>query len=699
VTATESSVSSPAASRRVLSEDEAAAVRRGVPDPGIPLPAVAWPTVALWLGALALWAGATALALAALDGAVSRWWLVASVPAHALVTFTMFTVLHEATHHAAGRLRWVNEVLGRVSMPFVVAWATFPLVRFIHIEHHRHTNSGVLVDPDAWVEGGPAWQRPLRWLAIDGWYFRFYGPRMRHRPRGEVAGALLNLAVVIGLAVALGATGHGLALVVIYLLPQRLGVGVLAWWFDWLPHHDLGVTARTDRFRATRVRVGREWFMTPVMLYQNYHLVHHIHPTIPFYRYVRAWENTRDDFLARDVPIATAWGTELTPAEYRAWRGLTDGMDGPAGEVRPGFHRLRVAEVRRLTPDAVAVTFAVPDELAATFAHRAGQHVTVRAWLDGADGAGREEVRRTYSVCSAAGSGVLRIGIRTVDGGRFSTWVARDLAAGDTLEVAAPTGRFTPEPPAGLASGRRLVAVAAGSGITPVLPVVAGVLDAEPASRVVLLLGNRDAASTMFADELSMLVARAEGRLRLVHVHSRADVASDARPEDAARWETVEAGRLDADRVLAHVAHPEQVDDWFLCGPAALTDALVAGLGARGVDGGRLHRELFTAAAAPAGPVEGTTAAGVTVTLGGRTTEIACGPDEAVLDAALGAGLDAPYSCAGGACGTCVATLRSGTVHMAVRHALTDAEVADGRILTCQARPTSDALTVDYDDD
>ncbi|HWN27303.1 MAG TPA: 2Fe-2S iron-sulfur cluster-binding protein, partial [Actinomycetospora sp.] len=248
-----------------------------------------------------------------------------------------------------------------------------------------------------------------------------------------------------------------------------------------------------------------------------------------------------------------------------------------------------------------------------------------------------------------------------------------------------------------LASGRRLVAVAAGSGITPVLPIVAGVLDAEPASRVVLLLGNRDAASTMFADELSMLVARAEGRLRLVHVHSRADVEPESRADDAPQWETVEAGRLDVDRVLAHVGRPEQVDDWFLCGPEALTDALVDGLGARGVDGARVHRELFTAAA-PAAPVEGTTAAGVTVTLDGRTTEVECGPDEAVLDAALRAGLDAPYSCAGGACGTCVATLRTGTVHMAVRHALTDAEVADGRILTCQSRPTSDALTVDYDD-
>lgn len=681
---------------RVLSEEESAAVRRGVPDPGIPLPTVALPTLALWVASLALWVGAAVLALAALDGEVSRWWLAATVPAQALVTFTMFTVLHEATHHAAGRWRWVNDVLGRLSIPFVAAWATFPLVRYIHIEHHRHTNEDVLVDPDAWVEGGPAWQRPLRWLAIDGWYFRFYGPRMARRPRREVVGALVNLAVVVAVAVTLVATGHGLALLLLYLVPQRLGIGVLAWWFDWLPHHDLGVTARADRFRATRVRVGREWLMTPVMLYQNYHLVHHIHPTIPFYRYVRAWENTRDDYLARDIPIATAWGTELTPAEYRAWRGLTDGMDGPAGEVRPGFHRLRVEEVRRAAVDALAVTFTVPDELAATFAHRAGQHVTVRAWLDRPDGSGREEVRRTYSVCSAAGSGVLRIGVRLVPDGRFSSWAGSELAAGGTLEVAAPSGRFTPEPPAGLSPGRRIVAVAAGSGITPVLPIVAGILDAEPSSRVTLLVGNRDRASTMFADELSMLVARAEGRLRLVHVRSREDAVPDDRPEDAARWETVEAGRLDPARVLAHVHRPDDVDGWFLCGPEALTEALTDGLAEQGVDPDRVHRELFTAAA-PAGPVEGATAATVAVTLDGTTTDVDCGPDETVLDAAVRAGVDAPYSCAGGACGTCAASLTAGTVHMAVRHALTDDEVASGRVLTCQARPTSASVAVDYD--
>jgi ring-1,2-phenylacetyl-CoA epoxidase subunit PaaE len=208
-------------------------------------------------------------------------------------------------------------------------------------------------------------------------------------------------------------------------------------------------------------------------------------------------------------------------------------------------------------------------------------------------------------------------------------------------------------------------------------------------------VGNRDTASTMFADELSMLVARAEGRLRLVHVRSREDVAPDTRAAEAARWETVEAGRLDVDRVLAHAPRPEGVDGWFLCGPAALTDGLAEALTARGAATEHVHRELFSGG--ETGPVDGAVAATVAVTLDGSTTDVDCGADETVLDAAVRAGLDAPYSCAGGACGTCAATLTGGTVHMAVRHALTDAEVARGRVLTCQARPTSDTVAVDYD--
>lgn len=215
---------------RLLAESEAAAVHRGVPDPGIRLPQVAVPTALVWLGSLLLWVAATAVVLSD----ASRWWLVLTIPVHAFVTFAMFTVLHESIHHAAGRLGWVNQWLGRLSMPFVAAWSTYPLFKYIHIEHHRNTND-TSTDPDAWTEGGPTWQLPLRWLVMDLWYFVFYLPRITRRPRNEVLGVAANTAVVVAVAATLIGTGHGWELVAIYLIPQRLGIGVLAWWFDWLP--------------------------------------------------------------------------------------------------------------------------------------------------------------------------------------------------------------------------------------------------------------------------------------------------------------------------------------------------------------------------------------------------------------------------------------------------------------------------------
>ena len=168
--------------RRVLSDDESRAIRRGVPNPRVPMPAVALPTLACFVGALALWGGATWLVLADL----SPWWLLLTIPVQATVTFLMFTVLHETAHLAAGRVRWVNEVLGRLSMVFVVAWASFPVLRFVHIEHHRNTNEDRYADPDAWSELGPSWLLPLRWMTQDLCYFRFYLPQMSRRPRAEV---------------------------------------------------------------------------------------------------------------------------------------------------------------------------------------------------------------------------------------------------------------------------------------------------------------------------------------------------------------------------------------------------------------------------------------------------------------------------------------------------------------------------------
>jgi ferredoxin-NADP reductase/fatty acid desaturase len=658
------------------------------------------PTLLLFAAGVALWGTATWLLL---TGTAPVW----TVPLHAIVTFTMFTVVHESAHHAAGKLTWVNELLGRLAMPFVAAYASFPLLRFIHSEHHRNTNADPRTDPDAWTSEGAWWSLPFRWLTIDFWYARFYAARVRSRPGQERAETIVLLSLTFAFAAMLIACGHGRELLLGYLLPQRIGLAVLAWWFDWLPHHGLPAAKPRDKFATTRVRVGLEWLMTPMMLSQNYHLVHHVHPAVPFYRYLRIWKANREAYLARDVPIITAWGRELTPAEYRAWRRLTCELaggepdPGPPGRTHPSrFHRLRVREVRPLTADAVEIAFDVPPHLAAEFRFTPGQHVAVRAVLDG------QPVRRTYSICAPADSGQLRIAVKRRPGGAFSGFATTTLAAGDFLDVLPPSGTFTlvPDP----ARAAHYVALAAGSGITPVLSIVVSALAAEPHSRATLLYVNTSGATTLFATELSALAEQFGGRLHVVHyrtderdpdLHTHRPRHFDTVGEALAiSHERYQRGRLDGTRLralLQNRLHPAKVDEWFLCGPRGLTELARRTLADADVPEENVHFELFRGAAPLLDPAG--TPATVAVTLGGRTTCVPSAAGETVLDAALRAGFEVPYSCTGGACGTCRATLLHGQVDMDVRYALTEEDVAAGRILTCRSRATTPEVAVDYD--
>lgn len=307
-----------AAQQRSKDAGEVAAIPRGFPHPKFARPTIAMPTVLVWVGSFVAWCTATAAVLCG----VSSWWLVVTIVVQGLVTFSMFTVLHESIHHSVGRPNWINQVFGRVSMPFVSLFGTFPVLVCIHLAHHRNTNEDIHDDPDAWSIVGPRWQLPLRWLTIDAWYLRFYLMRLRRRPRKEALGFAIELTVALALVATIVILGYGRELVLIYFIPQRIGMGILAWWFDWLPHHDL-VTTKTDRFRATRVRIGWERVLCLLLMYQNYHLVHHIHAAIPFYLYVKAWRAAEAGYLDRNVPITTAWGQEMTPSEYRTWREVT----------------------------------------------------------------------------------------------------------------------------------------------------------------------------------------------------------------------------------------------------------------------------------------------------------------------------------------------------------------------------------------
>lgn len=350
---------------------------------------------------------------------------------------------------------------------------------------------------------------------------------------------------------------------------------------------------------------------------------------------------------------------------------------------RTGFHPLAVADVQRLTDDAVAVTFDVPEELVETYAFLPGQSLTLRRVVDGRD------ERRSYSICAAAGE-LPRVGVREVPGGLFSSWLVNEVRAGDLVDVAAPTGNFTPD----LAAGGHHVLVAAGSGITPVLSIAASLLK-NPEASVTVLYGNRRTGTVMFADELADLKDRYPSRLELVHVLSR-------EPREAELF----TGRLDAEKLekLFSVLLPvSEVAHWWLCGPFGMVTGAQEVLSGLGVPDERVHQELFYVDDLPPEPVrheepgvEGASSE-VTLVLDGRSTTMTLPRSLSVLDGAQRFRPDLPFACKGGVCGTCRAKICGGEVDMRRNFALEKAEVDAGFVLTCQSMPVSDAVTVDFD--
>ena len=350
---------------------------------------------------------------------------------------------------------------------------------------------------------------------------------------------------------------------------------------------------------------------------------------------------------------------------------------------RAEFRALRVADVERLTDDAVAVTFEVPPELAEAYEFLPGQSLTLRRIIDG-----REE-RRSYSICAPAGQPP-RVGVREVPDGLFSQWLTGEVRAGDEIEVLPPTGRFTPE----VTTAGHHVLVAAGSGITPVLSIAASVLT-NPGSQVTLLYGNRRTDTIMFAEDLADLKDKYNTRLDLVHVLSR-------EPREAELF----SGRLDGEKLrelLPALIEVETVDHWWLCGPFGMVTDAQAVLAEFGVDPARVHQELFYVDDLPPPPVrheeagiEGPSSE-VLIVLDGRSTPLTISRDMTVLDGAQRVRPDLPFACKGGVCGTCRAKVVAGEVNLRRNYALDQSELDAGFVLTCQSLPVSDTVTVDYD--
>ncbi|WP_051472216.1 fatty acid desaturase [Patulibacter minatonensis] len=291
---------------------------RRIPNPAEPVPSVAVPTLALLVVGLAGWIGATVLYLA---DAVP-WW--ATVVVNAVTGYLLFTVAHDAAHRSASSNKVLNNAMGRASAPFFALHAAFPVWRFIHMQHHRFTNHDDGDDPDHYTMRGPGWQRPFRWVTIDYHYVLFYLRHVRSRPRPEQVEGILFLALGVAVPVALIATGNVVAWLVVLFVPSRLAIIWLAYAFDYLPHHGLHHRPKEDRLKTTRNRIGGERWVSPLMLYQNYHLVHHLHPTVPFYKYIQVWRRNEASYVDGDPALSTLRGREITADEYRRMRELVE---------------------------------------------------------------------------------------------------------------------------------------------------------------------------------------------------------------------------------------------------------------------------------------------------------------------------------------------------------------------------------------
>ncbi|MFT4981600.1 MAG: ring-1,2-phenylacetyl-CoA epoxidase subunit PaaE [Bacteroidia bacterium] len=355
------------------------------------------------------------------------------------------------------------------------------------------------------------------------------------------------------------------------------------------------------------------------------------------------------------------------------------------------FHPLEVVDIKRETVEAVSIKLRIPEELKEEFTFIPGQYVMFKHQING------EELKRSYSISSSPQEGELRVGVKEVPDGRFSTFANQDLKIGDTLNTLAPRGRFVIHTDA--SNSKHYVSFCAGSGVTPIISMMKHVLETEPKSKFTCFYGNRYASTIIYLDEINVLKNRFPDRLEIHYVMSKEEMGSD-----------FFRGRIDEDKIRKYseiLFDPQQVDGFYMCGPEQIIHAAKKVLQEKGVDEEKLHFELFGTPNPTAGFATQTVSkeqaksvkSQITVVMDGDEFKFEMEPgSKTVLDAADEAGLDVPFSCKGGVCCTCLARIKEGEVDMELNYSLTDKEVESGLILTCQAHPKTATLKVDYDD-
>lgn len=344
------------------------------------------------------------------------------------------------------------------------------------------------------------------------------------------------------------------------------------------------------------------------------------------------------------------------------------------------FYKVNIQEVKQETANAVSVVFNIPQHLKADFKFEAGQYITLQKVING------EEIRRAYSICSSPKSNEIRVAIKAVENGTFSTYATSELKAGDEIEISTPEGRFLLEPKA----NKNYIGFAAGSGITPILSMIKTVLENEPTSNFTLVYGNKTAADTIFYDELNALKETYSNQLKLHYIFSREEVKNQLR------------GRIDksvTNYFVKNMYKEIAFDAAFLCGPEAMIQEVSNTLESNKIPKENIHFELFTVSVdedAISEVKEGTTE--ITVLLDDEETTFTMQQTDDILAASLRNDLDAPYSCQGGVCSSCMCKVTEGKAVMVKNSILTDSEVEEGLILACQAYPTTPKISIDFDD-
>ncbi len=356
--------------------------------------------------------------------------------------------------------------------------------------------------------------------------------------------------------------------------------------------------------------------------------------------------------------------------------------------MTPKFHSIEISDVRRETEDTVSIAFNIPEELKNEYSYKSGQYLTLKADING------EEIRRSYSLCSAPHEHEWRVAIKEVENGQFSTYANNELAAGMMMDVMTPTGNFILEP--NESNNKSYVLFAAGSGITPVISIAKTALEKEPESQVTLIYGNRGISSIIFREEIEALKNKYMNRLRVVHVLSRESLGNK-----------IQKGRIDLDKanaIYTQILSDGPIDDVYICGPEDMILAVKESMSNNGVDSKHIHFELFTSPLLKEEKISLPTNSpkinsNVSIIIDGDTYHLnLSSTGQTVLDAAHEAGADLPYACKGGVCCTCKAKIIEGTVSMDVNYALEQDEVEAGYILSCQSHPTSDKLVISFDD-